>query len=256
MDVTGLRKMLDVQIESYEMDYYQYFPPASLMRLTATAAFSALRDYGYCYADLQKTLKATWMLGMTDMRIYKDIQVTAEQTKLSLYAGPLHRGPKVFMLRMYALQGEELVSRTDVCVMVVDFQERRVLPSDKVVKALCPPENEILTESTSRLVLPEEMEFVFRQDIRHYDCDRNQHLSAYRYAEYVCQAAGYWSGDAHRKAYQLRIEYDKECRPGEVLFVYRKAVEGGTYVKGIKQDGSVSFKAFFCMDGENQERIE
>lgn len=102
MDVTGLRKMLDVQIESYEMDYYQYFPPASLMRLTATAAFSALRDYGYCYADLQKTLKATWMLGMTDMRIYKDIQVTAEQTKLSLYAGPLHRGPKVFMLRMYA----------------------------------------------------------------------------------------------------------------------------------------------------------
>lgn len=248
MDKTNLRRMLDEQIEPYAMDYYQYLPPANLMRLTATAAFSALRDYGYSYLDLQKKLGATWMLGMTDMHIYRDVQVIKEKADISLYAGPLYRGPKVFMLRIYAAQGEELICQTNVCVMVVAFRERRILSSDQVVAALDPPKNEILTYAPPRLILPEDMELAFREEIRYYDCDRNQHLSAYRYAEYVCQAAGYWSDKGHRKADRLRIEYDKECRPGDVLSVYRKEGDGGVYVKGLKQDGSVSFKAFFCME--------
>lgn len=254
MDRTNLRKMIDEQIEPYEMDYYQYLPPANLMRLTATAAFSALRDYGYSYLDLREKLGATWMLGMTDMRIYRDIQIAKEKTDVSLYAGPLYRGPKVFMLRVYAAQGEDLVAQTNVCVMVVDFQERKIIDSDTVVRALDPPRNERLTYAPPRLILPEDMELAFEQEIRYYDCDRNQHLSAYRYAEYVCQAAGYWSPGGHRKADRLRIEYDKECRPGDVLSVYRREGDGGMYVKGVKQDGRLSFKAFFRMDHTEKAR--
>ena len=238
-----LLKLFDQSIQAYEMDYYQYLPPANLMRLTATASFAALRDYGYNYADLHQQLGATWMMGMVDMHVMKDVSTNNRAAQLELYAYPLHRTPANFMLRILAILDKQVLSWTDVCVMVVDFVKRCTMHTDEVVEKLGKPDNEIVLPAPTRLQLPEDMEFVFDNPIRYYDCDRNQHLNAYRYADYICQAAGYWDYGQHVKADQLRIEFDSECRPGEVLSIYRKETQEGTYVKGVKTNGKTSFKA-------------
>ncbi len=225
-----LLKLFDQSIQAYEMDYYQYLPPANLMRLTATASFAALRDYGYNYADLHQQLGATWMMGMVDMHVMKDVSTNNRAAQLELYASPLHRTPANFMLRILAILDKQVLSWTDVCVMVVDFVKRCTMHTDEVVEKLGKPDNEIVLPAPTRLQLPEDM-------------DRNQHLNAYRYADYICQAAGYWDYGQHVKADQLRIEFDSECRPGEVLSIYRKETQEGTYVKGVKTNGKTSFKA-------------
>ncbi len=244
-----LIKLFDQPVLSYEMDYYQYLQPAYLMRLTATASFAALRDYGYNYVDLMEQMGATWMMGMVDMHVMKDLTVTNRDTQLALYASPLHRSPANFMLRVLAVMDHTVISWTDVCVMVVSFLERRFVPTAEVVEKLGKPANEIVLPAPQRLMLPEDMDFAFEQPVRFFDCDRNQHLNAYRYADYICQAAGYWDAGEHIKAEQLRIEYDSECRPGEVLSIFRKETEEGVYVKGLKKDGKLSFRALMRLDG-------
>jgi len=242
------QKIFERPIQSYEMDYFQYLPPSNLMRLTANAAFSALRDYGYNYLDLMREMGATWMMGMVDMEILKDVSVTREDMNLCLYASPLHRAPAVFMLRIFATLDRELISQTDVCVMVVSFKERRAIPTEEVVAHFAPPENEIVLPSPNRLILPGEMEHVFDQPIRYFDCDRNRHLNAYRYVDYICQAAGYWDSGEHKKARSLRVEYDSECLPGETLSIYKKETEDGIFVKGVKSNGRLSFKSVLKME--------
>ena len=51
------------------------------------------------------------------------------------------------------------------------------------------------------------------------------------------------------KADRLRIEYDRECRPGETLTIAKREIAGdGTYVQGNKQDGTLSFKALLKLE--------
>ena len=244
----ALHKIIDVPIQAYEMDYYQYLPPAHLMRLTATAAFGALRDYGYSYVDLMRELGATWMMGMVDMHVEKDLMITGEPAMISMYASPLHRTPANFMLRVFAMHGSDVVSTTDVCVMVVNFKERRTVHTDEVVNRLGRTDHEVILPPPTRLQLPENMEFAMEQPVRYYDCDRNQHLNAYRYADYICQAGGYWSQGKHVKADRLRIEFDRECLPGDVLTISKHECEEGTYVQGMKQNGKLSFKALLKLE--------
>ena len=249
MKKLAMHKIFDVPILAYEMDYYQYIPPSHLMRLTSTTAFGALWTYGYSYLDLLNELGATWMMGMVDMHVHKDLSVTREPELISMYASPLYRTPANFMIRVIARHGEEAVSTTDVCVLVVNFKERRVLHTDEVVARLGSPKEAIVLPPPERLQMPEDLEFVMDQPVRFYDCDRNQHLNAYRYADYICQAGGYWDHGKHVKADRLRIEYDRECRPGETLTIAKREIAGdGTYVQGNKQDGTLSFKALLKLE--------
>ena len=92
------------------------------------------------------------------------------------------------------------------------------------------------------------MNHAFDLPIRSYDCDRNGHVAGYRYADFVCEAAGYWDQGRHQKADRLRIEYSAECLPGDTLSLHTAPSPEGTFVKGVKQDGRLSFKACLRMD--------
>lgn len=249
-----LEKLFDRSVQSYEMDFYRYLPPANLMRLTANAFSAALRDYGYDYENLNTELGATWMLGMVDMHVLRDLRVKGKDANLMLYASPLHRARSNFMLRILAVEDDKtLISATDVCVMAVRIKERKVIRTDEVVAKLGAPANEILLPPPERLELPEDMEHVMDQPIRYFDCDLNQHLNSYRYADYISQAAGYWDHGKHVKAERMRIQFDSECLPGELLSLYKKDTEEGTYVKGVKRDGTTSFKALMRLEKGEEE---
>ena len=121
MKKLAMHKIIDVPILAYEMDYYQYIPPSHLMRLTSTTAFGALWTYGYSYLDLLNELGATWMMGMVDMHVHKDLSVTREPELISMYASPLYRTPANFMIRVIARHGEEAVGIPSAGYQLVPF---------------------------------------------------------------------------------------------------------------------------------------
>lgn len=251
MSDRGMRKISEYFVRAFEMDYHQYLPPSTMMRVAGAASFAALQAYGYEYPMLREKLGGTWMLGMLDFYVYEDIQADEEPLLLTMYASPLYRAPSVFMVRIEVRSGDRVVAIADTCSMVVSFRERRVLHTDDVSAALDAPHNEIISAAPARLELPEDMEFVQNHTVQYYDCDRNQHMNAYRYTDLVCQVAGYWS-NGHRKLAGIRMEYDAECLPGEVISLYRKETPDGIYVKGMKEDGRLSFKSLVRMEEPEQ----
>lgn len=241
-------KIDEKPIQSYEMDRYQYYPPARFLRITSNEIFIALRAMGYPYADLREKLGATWMLGGVDLHILSDVTGTGSPRPVALYVQPMQRTRTLFLARITAeLEGKPIAELTGTA-MAVSIRDRRVMATEAVAEGLGAPAVELTETPPPRLVLPETMEHVFDLPIRSYDCDRNGHVAGYRYADYVCEAAGYWDRGAHVKADRLRMEYSAECLPGDVLSLYRADTPEGICVRGVKQDGRQSFLACLKLD--------
>lgn len=255
MPQRGMKRISEYYVRSFEMDYYQYLPPSALMRVAGAASFAALLEYGYEYPLLREKLGGTWMLGMLDFYVYEDIRVDGEPVKLTMYASPLYRAPSVFMVRIEVRAGDRVVAVADTCSMVVSIRERHALRTDDVCAVLDVSHREIIAEAPARLQLPEDMEFVQTHTVQYYDCDRNQHMNAYRYTDLVCQAVGYWSAGTHRRMAGMRMEYDAECLPGEIISLYQKKTDRGIYVKGVKEDGRLSFKSLVRMADPDEEEM-
>lgn len=249
-----MKKITEYQVRSFEMDYYQYLPPAALLRVSGSAAFMALSEYGYEFPLLKSQLGATWMLGMLELKLFEDIRAEKTPVPLTFYTSPLHRSPAAFMVRVAVYHGEQLIGYVDVCSMAVSIEERRTLRTDDVCAILGMNRYQIQISAPARILLPEEMEFVQTHTVQYYDCDRNKHMNAYRYTDLACQVAGYWSAGVHRRLSDLRMEYVGECRPGERIHLYRKETEDGIYVKGVKEDGRLSFKSLVQMEAPSAEK--
>lgn len=250
----GMKKIMEYQVRSFEMDYYQYLPPSALLRVSGSAAFMALNEYGYEISLLKSRLGATWMLGMLELKLFEDIRAERTPVLLTFYTSPLYRSPATFMVRVAVYRGEQLVGNADICSMAVSIGERRTLRTDDVCAVLGMNHYQIQIPPPARILLPEEMEFVQTHTVQYYDCDRNKHMNAYRYTDLVCQVAGYWSADVHRQLSGLRMEYVGECRPGEQIHLYRKETEDGVCVKGVKEDGKLSFKSLIQMEAPSEEK--
>ena len=235
-------------IQSYEMDRYQYYSPTRFLRLTSNEMFVALRAMGYPYPALRDRLGATWMMGGVDLRILRDVQSTGYDQPVQLYAESLERTKTVFLARITAVLHDQPIADLTATAMAVSMQARHILPTGQVAEGLGAPEVPLTPAAPPRLTLPETMNHGFDLPIRSYDCDRNGHVAGYRYADFVCEAAGYWDQGRHQKADRLRIEYSAECLPGDTLSLYTAPSPEGTIVKGVKQDGRLSFKACLRMD--------
>lgn len=238
-----LVKIRDKWIQSYEMDCYCYYPPARCLRLLTGEVFTALKLKGYPFIDLQEKLDATWMTVSVDIRYMKDVTITGKDAPVALYASYLRRTNAVFLAGITAVLNGETIAELEARAIPVSLKQRKGIPTVQVAEKLNAPEIPLVEGLLPRLAVPENMEHAFDQEIRYYDCDRNGHLSAFRYADFVTQVSGYWSAGHHISPDRLQLEYASECMPGDVLSIYKADTEEGTYVKGVKQDGKLSFKA-------------
>lgn len=78
-------------------------------------------------------------------------------------------------------------------------------------------------------------EFQFKYKIKKKDIDSNMHMNNTVYLSLAFKIVDYIP-----KTYE--INYEKECFYNETLFIYLYTIENNTYVYGIKEDGSISFK--------------
>ena len=239
-------KVFDKNIYSHEMDYQGHYPPSAMHRMSNGGYFGALRAYGLPYPAIRAKINATHMVGMTDLHIFKPIQVLNECQSVELYSLPVMRTKGVFMARVFVVLHGEVLAMLNQVSMIVSLESRRVLPTDYVCEQM---ETEVMRTNMSaprRLQLPENMELVREVKVRFSECDVNRHMNTGRYIDHICEILGYWEGPL-KIMNRLRIEFDSECLPGDTLRIYVKRSAKGWYVKGIKNREKLSFKAYVEM---------
>ena len=97
-------------------------------------------------------------------------------------------------------------------------------------------------EAIDFISMPEALETVEEYTVRYRDCDSNKHMTAFRYLDLILESVGYWDGQVHM-AERVQIDYKRECLPGDVLLLQHGMRDGIHYVRGVKDNGVVSFHA-------------
>ena len=216
-----MEKLYDIFITGDETDYFHYVSPTSYQKIAEAANYHNVKRMGLEMHRMMAELNATWMTASMHLEICEDIY---EAGPAEVYVEPM------MVNRVLLTQCLEI--RRDGRPI-----EHFGIP---VIQG---------TGSMERLTMPEDMERIEAICVRYSDCDLNQHLRAYRYTDYVCDAAEYWSGAERKKGRHLYIEYMGECQAKQILELYKKDEgTGGTYVKGVRDDGRESFKAYFVVE--------
>lgn len=245
-DTMDYFKVFDKNIYSHEMDYQGHYPPAAMHRLINGGFFGALRAYGLPYPAIRAKINATHMVGMTDLHIFKPIQVLNEMQSVELYSLPVMRTKGVFMARVFVVLHGEVLAMLNQVSMIVSLETRRVLPTEYVCEKMNCEVMKTDMSAPRRLKLPEDMELAREVEVRYSECDLNRHMNTGRYIDHICETLGYWQG-THKIMSRLRIEFDRECMPGDILSIYVKRSVNGWYVKGLKNGDALSFKAYVEM---------
>lgn len=244
--IMEMKKIFDKNIYSHEMDYHGYYPPSAMHRLCNGSYFGKMRECGLPYPAIRSKINATHMVGMSDLHIFKPIQVLDDHRVVELYSLPLMRTKGVFMARVFIVLDGEILAMMNQVSMIVSMETRRVLPTEYVCESMGTDIMKSTISAPRRLQLPEDMELAREVVVRYSECDLNKHLNAGRYIDHICETLGYWEGD-QKIMNRLRIEFQRECVPGDTLSIYVKRSVHGWYVKGVKNDEELSFKAYVEM---------
>ena len=240
------KKIFDKNIYSHEMDYQGYYPPASMHRLCNSSYFGCMRDNGLPYPAIRAKINATHMVGMADLHILKPIQVLNDVQSVELYSLPLMRSKGVFMARVFAVQNGEILAMMNQVSMIVSMETRKVMPTQEVCDRMGVDIMKTTIAAPRRLKLPEDMTLDREHVVRYADCDINKHMNSGKYIDQICETLGYWEGE-RKVMNRLRIEFNRECVPGDTLGIYVKRSVHGWYVKGVKNGMEDAFKAYVEM---------
>lgn len=240
-----MEKLYDIMITGDDTDYFHYVSPSSYQKIAEAANYHATKRVGLEMHRMINELSATWMTASMHLEICEDV---FDAGPAEVYVAPFSLNRMLLTQDLEVRRDGVVLARCEINTMFVNFKTRKVLKPDAILEHYGVPLR-WGTGSMARLVMPEDMELRETICVRYSDCDLNQHLRAYRYTDYVCDAADYWSGGERKKGRHLYIEYSGECRAMQGLKIYTKTDSaGGTFVKGVREDGRDSFKAYFVAE--------
>ena len=240
-----MEKLYDIFIKVDETDYFHYVSPTSYQKIAEAANYHNVKRMGLEMHRMMAELNATWMTASMHLEICEDIY---EAGPAEVYVEPMMVNRVLLTQCLEIRRDGRPIARCEINTLCVDVRTRKVIRPETVLEHFGIPVIQG-AGSMERLTMPEDMERIEAICVRYSDCDLNQHLRAYRYTDYVCDAAEYWSGAERKKGRHLYIEYMGECQAKQILELYKKDEgTGGTYVKGVRDDGRESFKAYFVVE--------
>ena len=231
-------------VACYDTDVAHYLKPGSFMDLAQELANVSADSLGFGFDDLQRYGMA-WVLSRMHIEFrslprWKD--VVELQTWHKGFEGPFY----VRDFRMLDAVGTPIVLATSSW-LVVDVASRRLLRREHLEEKL--PMDTRYPESAidvpcDKIVMPQEgLEEVAEHRVSYSDVDFVGHANNARYVVWAMDCLDYETVST-RRVRSLRINFNKEIRPGESVAIFRAPVEGGWVVEGRVEDRS-SFCAEF-----------
>lgn len=231
-------------VACYDTDVAHYLKPGSFMDLAQELANVSADSLGFGFNDLQRYGMA-WVLSRMHIEFrslprWKD--VVELQTWHKGFEGPFY----VRDFRMLDAVGTPIVLATSSW-LVFDVASRRLLRREHLEEKL--PMDTRYPESAidvpcDKIVMPQEgLEEVAEHRVSYSDVDFVGHANNARYVVWAMDCLDYETVST-RRVRSLRINFNKEIRPGESVAIFRAPVEGGWVVEGRVEDRS-SFCAEF-----------
>lgn len=231
-------------VACYDTDVAHYLKPGAFMDLAQEVANISADSLGFGFDDLQRYGLA-WVLSRMEIDFlatprWKD---TVElQTWHKGFEGPFY----VRDFRMLGPDGNPAVLATSSW-LVFDVTARRLLRREHLEEKLPldtrHPESAIDTPC-DKVVLPAEavIEEIAEHCVSYSDVDFVGHTNNARYVVWAMDCLPY-EEVASRRVRRLRINFNKETRPGDVVELFRTPVEGGWMV-----EGRIGDRSSFCVE--------
>ena len=231
-------------VACYDTDVAHYLKPGSFMDLAQELANVSADSLGFGFDDLQRYGMA-WVLSRMHIE-FRSLPrwkgVVELQTWHKGFEGPFY----VRDFRMLDAVGTPIVLATSSW-LVFDVASRRLLRREHLEEKL--PMDTRYPESAidvpcDKIVMPQEgLEEVAEHRVSYSDVDFVGHANNARYVVWAMDCLDYETVST-RRVRSLRINFNKEIRPGESVAIFRAPVEGGWVVEGRVEDRS-SFCAEF-----------
>jgi len=243
MTSTGHKTIQQLTVPSYGTDVSQYLKPGAFMDLAQEIAYVSARSLGFGYDELLRYGTA-WVLSRMHIEFlslprWKD--AVELQTWHKGFEGPFY----VRDFRMLGADGKPAVLATSSW-LIIDLATRRLLRRENLedklpLDTLCP--DSAIDEPCGKVVMPAEgLDEMAEHVVAYSDVDMIGHTNNARYVVWAMDCLPF--GDLEkRRVRSLRINFNREARPGETVELFRAPVEGGWAVEGRVED-----KSSFCAE--------
>jgi len=229
-------------VTCYDTDVAHCLKPGAFMDLAQEIAYVSARSLGFGYEDLQRYGTA-WVLSRMHVEFpatprWRD--VVELQTWHKGFEGPFY----VRDFRMLGADGKPAVLATSSW-LIIDLSTRRLLRREHLEGKLpldteCP--DSAIDTPCGKVVLPAEgVEEVAAHTVAYSDVDIVGHANNAKYVVWAMDCLPF-EEVASRRVRSLRINFNKETRPGETVALLRAPVAGGWVVEG-RVEGRSSFCA-------------
>ena len=232
----------DFIIGTRDVDEHNHCRPSALLSHLQEAATAAAVDLRISREELLARYNVFWMLARIWFRLDRPLRWDDVLTVRTWHRGG--RGASVyrdFDLYVDGVPVGEAVSNW----VLADQDTRRMLRASHVeLEGFLRTGGSLCKGITlNKLRKPEDMEVVQQRRMHYSDTDINGHVNNARYADFALDvlypqalAQGGFLSD-------MQVGYLAECRPGELLTIYRSQEGQRHFVRGIGQDGVPRFDA-------------
>ena len=232
----------NLMITCYDTDVAHYLKPGAFMDLAQEIAYISADSLGFGYDDLQQ-FGVAWVLSrfeihFLDMPRWKDrVEL---QTWHKGFEGPFY----VRDFRMNGADGKPAILATSSW-LVIDMETRHLLRREHLAEKL--PLDTIYDESAldtpcGKVIMPREgVEKVAEHTVSYSDVDIIGHTNNAKYIVWAMDCIGFDQTSSKRVS-SIRINFNKETRPGETVELLRAPAENGWFIEG-RLGGASSFCA-------------
>ncbi|MBR1538431.1 MAG: hypothetical protein IJ636_02875, partial [Bacteroidales bacterium] len=219
-------------VTCYDTDVSRYLKPGSFMDMAQELAYVSAGSLGFGFDDLQRYGTA-WVLSRFEahfLQMPRWRDVVELQTWHKGFEGPFY----VRDFRMTGADGKPAVVATSSW-LIIDMATRRLLRREHLegklpLDTICP--DSAVEAPCGKVVMPAEgLEEMAGHRVSYSDVDIVGHTNN---AKYVVWAMDCLDFDvlARCRLRRLRINFNKETRPGDTVGLFRAPVEGGWAVEG------------------------
>ena len=230
----------EYRIRSLETDIHDNVKPKTMLRIAIDGVSRQSDHEGASFERMEKEIGAVWMLAR--LKYEQFLPVRGGETLFADVSGrTLERGTYIRTIE-FRNSSETLAGKTTMVSMAVEKKTRHILRANAVERLFSHAPLPEGAPPLKRVRLRDELPQIGEITVRYGDCDVNGHLSGPAYADVVCEALGYWSGQPVL-CRELQIDYSAECPPGSVVALQGKKDGEAFELRGIRQDGIISFTA-------------
>ncbi|MCM1177117.1 MAG: thioesterase [Bacteroidales bacterium] len=228
-------------IPCYDTDRECRLKPSSFMDLAQEQANIHAQKLGFGYDDLQKT-RTAWVLSRMHIHFVRYPQWREEVTLSTWHKG----AERLFYLRDFQMKdsnGDVLVAAT-TSWLVLNVDTRRISRDAEILdKGTACMENAV-ESSCGKVQMPKgiEPQPVAVHRVSYSDVDMNGHTNNARYLLWAMDALDY-SFAVQNPVKDVKINFNSETMPGEMVELYRADSDGKVYIEGRS-----SGRSAFCIE--------